>query len=167
MRRFDKSVLFNAGMVRTAGDIASSYSLSSCIRCGKCDRVCPSGRNGGIHPDAVIYAVADAEASSDLSRLHAEVWKCLMCHRCSLNCPEGIDVAGVILMLRYDSASSGGSPKRFRAAGNTLAAEGRAFPATAASERSRAELGLPPIRNDGRTTEELRAIMIRTGFCRE
>ena len=153
-------------MVRTAGDIVSEYALTSCIRCGKCDKVCPSARNGGLHPDSVIYGMVDAEPSSDMSGIHSEVWKCLMCHRCSMNCPKGIDVAGAMRSVRYDSASSGGSPKRFRKASDTLVETGRAFPVNAIADQKRAELGLPPIHDDG-SAEELKIIMSRTGFRRE
>jgi len=157
----------DTGMVKTAGDIVSSYSLSSCTECGKCDEVCPSGRNGGIHPDAVISAINNAIPSSDLAEQQADVWKCLMCHRCSTECPSGIDVAGAIRALRYDSASSGGSPKRFKKASDTLAAEGRAFVVNSYVNQKRKELGLPEIGNDEVSAEELRMIMSRTGFCNE
>jgi len=152
-------------MVRTAGDIVSLYSLTSCIRCGMCDKVCPSGRNGGIHPDAVIYAIIDS--SSDLSILHTDAWRCLMCHRCSMNCPKKIDVAGAIRMIRYGSASSGGSPGRFRKASDTLTAEGRAFPVNGYVNQKRKELGLKAIEEDGTSVREMNIIMSRTGFRNE
>jgi len=157
----------DTGMVKTAGDIVSLYSLHSCTECGTCDNVCPSGRNGGIHPDAVIAAVNNASESSDLAELQTDVWKCLMCHRCSTACPSEIDVAGAIRSLRYDSASSGKAPKRFKKASDTLAAEGRAFAVTDYVNQKRKELGLPEIMNDNVSAEELRMIMSRTGFCNE
>ncbi|MDR0335259.1 MAG: 4Fe-4S dicluster domain-containing protein [Methanomassiliicoccaceae archaeon] len=151
-------------MLRTAGDIVSEFSLSRCVRCGACDNVCPSGRNGGIHPDEVIYALIDADALSDAKDIRADVWKCLMCHRCSMDCPEGIDVTGAVRSLRYMDAVSGNSPKRFRAASETLVREGRAFPVNDIVDRKRAELGLEELSYDTDSVNELRKIMSATGF---
>ena len=146
-------------------DIVSAFSLSSCTKCGECDKVCPSGRNGGIRPDAVVSAVVNAE--SDLSDLYAEVWKCLMCHRCSMNCPREIDIVGVIRSIRYLAAMSEGPPQRFGRSGSTLAAEGRTFPVNDLVNKKRLELGLKEIKNDIESIEELRIIMSKTRFCNE
>ncbi|MCL2143666.1 MAG: 4Fe-4S dicluster domain-containing protein [Methanomassiliicoccaceae archaeon] len=154
-------------MLRTAGDIVSSFSLSSCIRCGVCDSVCPSGRNGGIHPDSVIYALIDADTSSSASELRMNVWKCLMCHRCSMNCPEEIDVTGAIRSLRYLETASGEFPRRFMKASGTLAEEGRAFPVNDAVNKRRAELGLEAINRDDGSVAEIRKIISGTGFRHE
>ena len=154
-------------MLRTAGDIVIAFSLSSCTRCGSCDSVCPSGRNGGIHPDAAVAAIIDADPSSEMKEMQADVWKCLMCHRCSMECPNGIDVAGAIRALRYSEALSGEYPKRFRKASETLVNEGRAFPVNEMSNRKRSELGLKEISEDADSVREMKIIMSRTGFCRE
>jgi heterodisulfide reductase subunit C len=154
-------------MFETAGEIVSSFSLDSCIKCGICDRVCPSGRNGGIHPDSFVCSMTEASPSAGLSELNADVWRCLMCHRCSSSCPEGIDVAGAIRSLRYDSARSGSAPKRFIKTGSTLTETGRAFPVNEIVNRKREALGLDPIVTDAGTMAELRIIMRRTGFCDE
>jgi len=154
-------------MHQTASGIVSHFGLSRCIGCGRCENVCPSGRNGGIHPLDVVETVINSEPSSDLSGLQEAVWKCLMCHRCSTACPRDIDVTGVIRSLRYDSASSGTPPKRFKKASDTLISEGRAFPVNEAANRKRAELGLEAITEDSGSAEELNAIISRTGFCRE
>ena len=150
-------------MLRTAADIVSEFSLPKCIRCGVCDGVCPSGRNGGIHPDAVVYGILDADPSS-ADVMQADVWKCLMCHRCSMNCPEGIDVAGAVRSLRYMSTASGNSPKRFKTASETLVKEGRAFPVNDIVNKKREMLGLKAIDEDNASAEELRKIMARTGY---
>ena len=154
-------------MLETAGDIVSSFSLSSCVRCGKCYVVCPSRRNGGIHPDEVIFGLIDSDPSVKIPELKWDVWKCLMCHRCTMNCPKKIDVTGAIRMIRYASAVSGDRPKRFITASETLAREGRAFPANDVTDKKRKELGLPAIERDGEAVDELNIIMKRTGFCFE
>jgi heterodisulfide reductase subunit C len=114
-----------------------------------------------------VKAVNDAPPSSGLSELQADVWKCLMCHRCTMACPKEIDVAGAIRSLRYDSASSGEPPKRFRKASDTLVTEGRAFPVNDIVHQKRAELGLKKINDSTNAVRELKTIMSRTGFLHE
>jgi len=154
-------------MFKTAGEIVSSFSLHTCTQCGTCDNVCPSGRNGGIHPDAFVNSMTEASPSEKISNINQDVWKCLMCHRCSSSCPTGIDVAGAIRSLRYDSAISGSAPKRFTKTGGTLAETGRAFPVNELVNRKREQLGLDPIGTDQNTMRELKTIMKRTRFCDE
>jgi len=154
-------------MFGTAGGIASVFSLDKCTQCGMCTDVCPSGRNGGIIPDVLIDAMVNASPSSELSDLCRDVWKCLMCHRCSYSCPEGIDVVGVIREMRYHSAMSGKAPKRFMRIAGPLATTGRAFPVNELVNRRREELGLDPIAADTDAIDELRIIMKRTRFCDE
>ena len=154
-------------MVSTAGDLIKQHSLSACIRCGKCDSVCPSGRNGGIHPDSVVFTILDADPLSSLSELQTDVWKCLMCHRCASVCPENIDITGAIRSLRYDSVSSGEPPRRFKMASDTLTEHGRAFPVNDIVNQRRAELGLKAIEEDERSLNELKIIISRTGFRNE
>jgi len=154
-------------MFRTAGEIVSLFSPDKCTQCGMCTEVCPSGRNGGIIPDAFIESLMNASSSAELSDLDQDVWKCLMCHRCSYSCPEGIDVAGVIRVMRYNSAMSGNAPKRFTRTAGMFAAAGRAFPVNELVNRKRAELGLDPIATDADALDEIKIIMERTGFCNE
>ncbi|MCL2607585.1 MAG: 4Fe-4S dicluster domain-containing protein [Methanomassiliicoccaceae archaeon] len=149
------------------GCIVSMFSLSSCTKCGECDKVCPSGRNGGIRPDAVVSAIINAATPSDISFLYKEVWKCLMCHRCSMNCPREIDIVGAIRYVRYTAATKEGPPQRFSRSGSTLAAEGRTFPVNDTVNKKRLEVGLKEIKKDNGSLEELRTIMSRTGFCNE
>jgi heterodisulfide reductase subunit C len=151
-------------MAKTAGEIVSEYSLFECLRCGMCDDACPSGRNGGVHPDAVISKLLDADPGSEISAFCREVWKCLVCHRCSITCPKEIDVADLMISLRYSSALSGNTPKRFRRTGETLVKEGRAFPVDEMVNRRRTDLGLTEIKDDAASIEEMRKILSVTGF---
>ena len=151
-------------MVRTAGAVSASYALPLCIRCRICDSVCPSGRNGGIHPYSIIFALLAADSMSGTYELKADVWKCLMCHRCTTACPEDIDVTGAIRALRYDSILSGEAPKRFRIASDALVKHARAFPINDSVNKKREELGLNRIEEDEKTLNDIKMIMSRTGF---
>jgi heterodisulfide reductase subunit C len=165
--KIDKSFLYNKGMVKNAGDIVSLYRLASCTGCRKCDGVCPSGRNGGMFPYTTLSVAINAPPASSLPELQTDVWKCLMCHRCSSACHSSIDITGVIRTLRYDSASSGEHPKRFRMASAALGEQGRTFPVNSIVNKKRSELGLDIIAEDPVAINELRIIMDRTGFCNE
>jgi heterodisulfide reductase subunit C len=81
-----------------------------------------------------------------------------------MECPEGIDVTGVIRMLRYIEASEGNYPKRFRMASASVADTGYAFPINENVNKKRAALGLDPLSENEDAVNDLKKIIARTGY---
>ena len=111
------------------------FGLDRCLECGSCTDVCPSARHGGIVPEK---AVKDASEG----RRPENVWKCLQCHRCSAECPEGIDVAGLICHLRNEASSRGDIPERFVRSAKQMSKDLRMYPIIGRTASQRADLGL-------------------------
>lgn len=109
------------------------YHPQDCIGCQRCSRECPSARNGGIVPHAVIQSVNEGKEPSD-------VWKCLQCHRCSDVCPKGIEVSEIILFCRCRTEM----PAKMRKTYDIVRKCGRAVMPSPLANNQRKELGLEP-----------------------
>ena len=111
------------------------FGADRCMECGSCTDVCPSARHGGIVPDEVVKNYNEGKPV-------VNVWKCLQCHRCSAECPEGIDVAGLICHLRNVASSRGDIPERFTRSAKQMSKDLRMYPMIGRTASQRADLGL-------------------------
>lgn len=120
----------------TAGDREALFEYQKCINCGTCARVCP------VYAPAAHghYRAPDSIAAS-LSRSFPEfgaardaVYNCTQCGACALECPRGIDVPGLIMLVRRKSAQADAELIRntFRDRLQTLEKHGTAHGAPAA-----------------------------------
>ncbi len=107
------------------GDIREILGLDRCVSCGVCTDACPSARHGGIVPDAAVASVTVGETPE-------RIWDCLMCHRCSMVCPQKIDVAEMMALLR---GISDGTPERY------LSIQENSFPERGSGSFSRGRCG--------------------------
>ena len=111
------------------------FGADRCLECGSCTDACPSARHGGIVPDEAVRNYNEGKSVAD-------VWKCLQCHRCSAECPEGIDVAGLICHLRNEASSRGDIPERFARSAKQMSKDLRMYPMIGRTVSQRADLGL-------------------------
>lgn len=130
------------------GALAIKFELVKCIQCKKCTRNCPSAKHGGIIPNETVLGVREGNYAGD-------PWTCLMCHRCSMVCPKGIEIAGLVLALRNNEAEAGNFPERFgrvygnfRKAGDTMSTAG-------STDEERNAFGLSKICRDPGVPEKL------------
>lgn len=138
-------------------DIAERFRLDRCVGCRACSESCTSYRNGGIDPQITVGRVSAGEEPKD-------IWKCLVCHRCTFICPQDIDVAGMILSLREADASGGSAPERFMRTAASLRKEGYLSVPKGRMEALRKELGLRDVAVDGNAVKELNRIFDEEGF---
>jgi len=78
-------------------DESRTGDARTCIRCGRCVRVCPMG----LLP-CKIAAAAAAGASEKALRFHPEM--CIMCGSCSYTCPAQIPLANMIDTINTGTA---------------------------------------------------------------
>ncbi len=83
-----------------SGEEAHTGNAQTCIRCGRCVRVCPMG--------LLPCKIASAYAKNDIARaqkFHPEM--CIMCGSCSYICPAQIPLAYLINKVNDTNANAG------------------------------------------------------------
>ena len=150
------------GFVKDFGRTAAIY-LESCIHCGMCAEACHFYEVTGdprytpvwklepmkqaykreYGPFAAIYRTLGLKAPVTVGEL--EEWQhllydsCTVCGRCSLMCPMGIDIAGLISQARHGMAQAGLMPHELWAAAERGAREGSPLGATPKVFKDRVE----------------------------
>jgi len=76
----------------------SGEDVTRCIQCGKCSAGCPISPEMDLQPNQVIHLIQINDPERVL-RSEA-IWLCASCQTCSVRCPEDIDVAQIMDVLR-------------------------------------------------------------------
>lgn len=88
-----------------------------CVRCAACINVCPVFRTIGGHAYGSVYVGPMGIALTNALGLDPYAQKlanaCTLCDACAEVCPAGIDLPGLILRIRADTAANAG--ERFKA----------------------------------------------------
>ena len=122
------------GFVKDFGRASAVY-LESCIHCGMCAEAChfhevtedpkytpilkveplKQAYKREFGPFAAIYRALNLKPAVTVAQLrewqHLLYDSCTVCGRCSLMCPMGIDIAGLIEMARHGMANAGLAPE--------------------------------------------------------
>ena len=99
--------------------------IRSCIQCGMCTSVCPSGNFTALVTRKVMRK-ALAGVHSVLS--DPDIWYCSTCFNCYERCPRTIPVTNVILKLRNMAVREGYLPDALKNVIKNLANTGHAVP---------------------------------------
>ncbi|HEY8909169.1 MAG TPA: 4Fe-4S dicluster domain-containing protein [Desulfosporosinus sp.] len=75
--------------------------LHKCYQCGKCTAGCPMADSMDITPREVIRHL-QLGLLAEVLRCEA-VWVCASCHTCSARCPNEVDVAHLMEVLRQEA----------------------------------------------------------------
>jgi heterodisulfide reductase subunit C len=87
----------------------SGQELARCYQCGKCFSGCPLATEMDLPPNQVIRLIQLGMAEEVL--WSNAIWLCASCETCSVRCPKGIDVQGVMDALRRIAYKRGIKPK--------------------------------------------------------
>ena len=145
---------------------AGADRLRTCIQCGTCSAVCPSGRRTAFRTREVIRKALlglkdEVLASEDL-------WLCATCYTCLERCPRQIKVTDAIIIMRNMAVDQGFMLPPHRKASQKLLSTGHAVPIDDANREIRKELGLdelpPTTHSDEKALNDVQEILKRTGF---
>ena len=88
------------------GDKPSGYTkfeLSACSRCGICIDNCPVNRQLGISNTQGVYLLQTIRNKDLRHRVEQIAANCMVCDRCQVECPVGIDLATIRRQVRTKS----------------------------------------------------------------
>ncbi|MFW9909137.1 MAG: CoB--CoM heterodisulfide reductase subunit C [Candidatus Thorarchaeota archaeon] len=145
---------------------AGADRIRTCIQCGVCSSVCPSGRRTAFRTrelmrKAVLGLKDEVESSQDL-------WLCSTCYTCLEQCPRQIKTTDAILIMRNMAAEDGYMLPEHKKTSEKLLETGHAVPIDSANKKMRKELGLgelpPTVHSHPDALEHVKKIMKRTGF---
>jgi heterodisulfide reductase subunit C len=105
--------------------------VATCYQCGRCSAGCPVAEFFDFKPMQVVrmccYGMEDALLSS------RTIWLCASCETCTTRCPNGIDIARVMDVLRSRALLAGktapepGVTRFHQAFLNSIRANGRVY----------------------------------------
>ena len=145
---------------------AGADRIRTCIQCGTCSSVCPSGRRTAFRTRELIRKALLGLKEEILSS--PDLWLCATCHTCLERCPRQIKVTDAIIIMRNMAVEEGFMLPDHRKASMKLLETGHAVPINDANREKRVSLGLdevpPTVHSHKDALDELKIIMKRTGF---
>ncbi len=72
--------------------------VAKCIQCGKCSAGCPISPEMDIQPNQIIRLIQLNDREGVLRS--NTIWLCASCETCSVRCPEKIEIATIMDILR-------------------------------------------------------------------
>lgn len=118
--------------------------LLRCFQCGTCTSDCPVARFSDTYrPRTIIHmaqlGLKDRVLNSDT------LWLCAACFTCTDRCPQGVEVASVIRVLRNLAAEKGIAPQVFKEQASSILDSGYAYKIPSLRVKKRETQGLPPL----------------------
>ncbi len=81
----------------------TKFEMSACSRCGLCIDGCPINDPLGISNTQGVYLLQAVRNKDLFRRAEKMADQCLVCHRCSVDCPVGIDLEAIRRQVRINS----------------------------------------------------------------
>ena len=118
--------------------------LMRCFQCGTCTSDCPIAKFSDTYRPRQIIRMAqlglkDRVLNSDT------LWLCAACFTCTDRCPQDVEVASVIRVLRNLAAERGCIPQVFKEEASCILDTGYAYRIPELRIKKRETLGLPPL----------------------
>jgi heterodisulfide reductase subunit C len=116
-----------------------------CFQCGTCTADCPISRFSDFYRPRKIARMVQLGLKERLLSDEA-LWLCSSCFTCVDHCPQGVEIAGIVRVLRNLSVKEKGvMPLVYRELASNLLKGGYVYEIVESRHKKRAELGLPPL----------------------
>ena len=141
--------------------IHGGEKLMRCFQCGTCTSDCPIARFSNSYRPRQIIRMAQLGLRERV--LHSDtLWLCASCFTCTDRCPQDVEVASVIRVLRNLAAQEGCMPKVFNDQYASILESGYAYKIPELRLKKREVMGLPPLPKSD--TESLRKTLQKAHF---
>jgi heterodisulfide reductase subunit C2 len=145
---------------------AGADRIRTCIQCGTCSSVCPSGRRTAFRTRELMRKALLGLKDEVLSS--PDLWLCATCLTCLERCPRQIKVTDAIIIMRNMAVEEGYMLPQHRKSSKKLLETGHAVPIDEANREIRKDLGLqelpPTVHSSKKALADVQKIMERTGF---
>lgn len=158
-----KSSEINKEFKYEIGKIHGGEKLLNCFQCGTCTSDCPIARfSANYRPRQIIrmtqLGLKNRVLSSDT------LWLCASCFTCTDRCPQDVEVASVIRILRNAAVERGYIPLIFKELGSSILETSIAYRIPGLRLKKREEIGLPPLPKSN--SETIKKLADATGFSK-
>jgi heterodisulfide reductase subunit C len=121
-----------------------SEKLLKCFQCGTCTSDCPVARFSDTYRPRTIIRMAQLGLRERVLKSDT-LWLCAACFTCTDRCPQNVEVASVIRVLRNLAAEKGCVPQVFKEQAANVLATGYAYKIPELRVKKRETQGLPPL----------------------
>ena len=118
--------------------------LMRCFQCGTCTSDCPIAEFSDTYRPRQIIRMTQLGLKDRVLKSDT-LWLCAACFTCTDRCPQGVEVASVIRVLRNLAAEQGNVPQVFKDQAASILADGYAYRIPELRVKKRDILGLPPL----------------------
>ena len=121
-----------------------SEKLLKCFQCGNCTSTCPVARYSDTYRPRTILHMATLGLKDRVLKSET-LWLCAACFTCTDRCPQDVEVASVIRVLRNLAAEEGIVPQVFKDQCASVLESGYAYKIPDLRIKKRETIGLPPL----------------------
>ena len=118
--------------------------LLKCFQCGTCTSDCPVARYSDCYRPRTLIRMAQLGLKERVLKSET-LWLCAACFICTDRCPQDVEVASVIRVLRNLAAERGMVPVVFKDQAGSILESGYAYKIPELRAKKRETLGLPPL----------------------
>jgi len=118
--------------------------LLKCYQCGTCTSDCPIARYSVDYRPRTILRMAQLGLKDRVLKSDT-LWLCAACYTCTDRCPQDVEVASVIRVLRNLAAENGCIPHVFKDQASSILESGYAYKIPDLRIKKRETTGLPPL----------------------
>lgn len=142
--------------------IHGAEKIMLCFQCGTCTSDCPVSRFSDFYrPRKIARMVQFGLKDRILS--DKDLWLCTTCYTCIDRCPQDVDVANVVRVLRNLSVKHTNSmPLVYKALAGNLMKTGFVYIIPDSRHNRRVQMGLPPLPKT--KPSEIAKLFEKTGF---
>jgi heterodisulfide reductase subunit C len=137
--------------------------LMRCFQCGTCTSDCPVARFSETYRPRQIIRMAQLGLRERVLNSDT-LWLCAACFTCTDRCPQDVEVASVIRVLRNLAAEKGYVPQVFKEQASSILELGYAYRIPELRIKKRESLGLPPLPKGN--SESIRKSLEGVGFLK-